>query len=78
MKVSIKIPKVGLTIEEVVFTEWTQDCGSKVEFGETIAIVESDKANFEIPAPTNGTLVETLCEVGQTIAVGEVIGVLES
>ena len=77
MKVSIKIPKVGLTVEDVVFTEWAKECGSMLELGEIIAIVESDKTAFEIPAPTDGTLVQTLCQAGQTVAVGEIIGVIE-
>ena len=77
MKVSIKIPKVGLTVEDVVFTEWAKECGSNLELGEIIAVVESDKATFEIPAPADGTLVETLCQAGQTVSVGEIIGVIE-
>ena len=77
MKVSIKIPKVGLTVEDVVFTEWAKECGSILELGEIIAVVESDKTTFEIPAPIDGTLVETLCQAGQTVCVGEIIGVIE-
>ena len=57
MKVSIKIPKVGLTVEDVVFTEWAKECGSMLELGEIIAIVESDKTTFEIPAPTDANQV---------------------
>ena len=51
MKVSVKIPKVGLTVDEVEFREWSLKVGDLVQHGQTLAIVESDKTSFDVPAP---------------------------
>ncbi len=36
--------------------------------------LETDKATFDVPAPTAGTITRVLKDVGETAAVGEVIG----
>ena len=77
MKVSVKIPKVGLTVDEVEFREWSLKVGDLVQHGQTLAIVESDKTSFDVPAPVDGKVVETFVDPGQMVSVGDVICVLE-
>ena len=78
MKVRIKVPKMGLTIEEVTFSSWECAEGVSVKAGDVIAQVEADKANFEIVAPADGTLTQRLAAEGDTLPVGETIAVLET
>ena len=40
-------------------------------------LVESDKADMEIPAPASGTLTEQRIGAGEDAAVGDVLGTLE-
>ncbi|MEQ9257708.1 MAG: biotin/lipoyl-containing protein [Roseovarius sp.] len=78
MKVSVKVPKVGLTVEEATVAEWLKSVGDRVEHEETIASVEADKATYEIPAPAAGVLEEIRVESGETVEVGSVIAVIRT
>lgn len=55
MKHPIAIPNVGL-VDSVTVIEWTRQAGDTVSAGETVAVVETEKAQVEIPAPVDGTL----------------------
>jgi pyruvate dehydrogenase E2 component (dihydrolipoamide acetyltransferase) len=57
---------------------WRKDVGESVERGEPIAEVETDKATVEMEALASGTLVEIVRVEGETVAVGDVIAVMES
>ena len=56
MKHDVKVPAVGESIAEVVIAQWLKADGEHVEVDELICEIESDKASFEIPAETSGTL----------------------
>lgn len=55
MKHPIAIPNTGL-VDSVTVVEWTRQAGDAVSAGETVAVVETEKAQVEIPAPVDGTL----------------------
>jgi pyruvate/2-oxoglutarate dehydrogenase complex dihydrolipoamide acyltransferase (E2) component len=78
-RLTVKVPKLGLTIESVKLTEWLKSIGDDVAAGEVIAAIEADKATFEIEAPAAGTLVEQLvpADDDEEIAVGEAIAVIQ-
>ena len=79
-RVTVKVPKLGLTIETVQLAEWLKAPGNRVAAGEPIATIEADKASYEIEAPTTGTLIEQLvpADPGEEIAVGVAIAVIEA
>lgn len=71
--IEVKAPSVGESITEVVIGEWVKSPGDWVEEDDTIVVVESDKVNMEVPAPSSGVLVATLKAEGETVPVGELI-----
>ena len=73
----IKVPSVGESVTEVTVSEWLKPVGAFVEVDEPIVLVESDKADMEIPAPASGTLTEQRIGAGEDAAVGDVLGTLE-
>lgn len=77
MKIRIKIPKVGLTVEEVTLTTWEKNEGDAVAAEEIVATVEGDKATFEIVSPAQGTLLKQLSSVGDIVPVGGEIAIVE-
>lgn len=77
MKIRVKVPKLGLTIEEVTLSTWEKAEGDAVAADEVIATVEGDKANFEVTAPAAGKLLKQLVPVGDLVAVGGEIAVIE-
>jgi 2-oxoglutarate dehydrogenase E2 component (dihydrolipoamide succinyltransferase) len=78
MKLRVKIPKLGLTIEEVTLSEWLCGVGDTVAADQVIATIEADKANFELTAPAAGTLTQVMAEPGQIVAVGTDVAVIET
>lgn len=70
--VDVVIPTVGESITEVTISSWVKKSGNVVATDETICELESDKATFELPSPTAGTL-EILAKEGETVAIGAVI-----
>ena len=56
MAKEVYIPKLGQTVEEVTFLRWLVDDGAKVDEGDAILEVETDKANFTVEANARGVL----------------------
>lgn len=77
MKVDIKIPTVGESIQEVVLASWLKQNGDTVEQDEPIAEIESDKASVELMAEADGVL-ETLANEGDTLKIGAVIAKIDT
>ena len=76
MAVEVGVPQMGESISEVVLLEWLKAGGEYVEKGEPICVLETDKANVDLPAPEAGVL-QPLKEVDAAISVGEVIARIE-
>jgi pyruvate/2-oxoglutarate dehydrogenase complex dihydrolipoamide acyltransferase (E2) component len=74
----VKIPKWGLMIDKMTIVEWFKTVGDRVEHGDALCEVETDKANSEIDSPSAGTLVELRGHVGINYRVGDVIAVIET
>lgn len=72
----ITMPKLSDTMTEGVFGAWKKSVGDRVERGEVIAEVETDKAVMELEAFTSGILLETRVKAGEQVAVGTVIGMI--
>ena len=47
--------------------------GGQVEEGDSLVLLESDKASMEVPAPAAGTVTEWRLEAGTTVKEGAVI-----
>lgn len=64
----VKLPKLGLTMEEGTITRWFKKVGDQVTEGEKLFEVETDKLTNEIEAKASGTLTKILVAEGQTVA----------
>ena len=67
------LPKWGLTMEEGTIAVWEKQVGDAIAEGETIAIIETEKIETELPSPGAGVLAEILHAEGDTVPVGTVI-----
>ena len=74
--VPVIVPQLGNAMEEVTVAEWYVDVGERVEEGEPIVMVESDKAQGELEAPATGVLQEVLVPDGGTAEAGERLALL--
>ena len=78
MRVQVIMPQMGESIVEGTVVGWKKKLGEKVRRDEDIFTISTDKVDAEIPSPAEGILVEQLATVGQTVAVGAVVGWLET
>lgn len=67
------MPSMGMYCEEGVLSAWLKPGGSRVEIGEAIAEVTTEKVTFEIPSVSAGIL-HPVAEVGRTLRVAELFG----
>ena len=75
MLVKVKMPRFGLTTEQVEVTAWLKNVGDTIEYDEILVTVEADKAAYEVPAPSGGKLIVFHAQAGSTIIVGDMIAV---
>lgn len=68
-----KFADIGEGIHEGKILEWKYKQGDKVEEGETLVIIETDKVNAEIPIPVDGTIVKLGPPEGEIIHVGDLL-----
>lgn len=66
---TIIMPQLGQDITSARIIEWLKDEGDEVEKGETILVVESDKASFEIEAEESGVVLKILHEGDEDVEI---------
>ncbi|MEW6752937.1 MAG: 2-oxoglutarate dehydrogenase complex dihydrolipoyllysine-residue succinyltransferase [Candidatus Latescibacterota bacterium] len=76
MVVDVEIPGMGESVSEVILVEWLKEEGAWVDRDEPICVLETDKANVDLPSPAAGVL-HRLKEVDASLEVGEVIARVE-
>lgn len=65
----ILMPQVGQDLTEGKLVEWKVKVGDQVAKGDIVAVVESEKASFEVEAFEAGTVLELLYREGDTTQV---------
>ena len=70
------IPQLGQTVEEVVLIGWLVEDGAKVDFGDPILEVETDKAVFNVEANAKGYIHFGPYQVGETLPVLTVVATI--
>lgn len=69
----VTVPAVGVALEEVVLAEWLKQPGDRIEEGDPIVDVETDKATMPIESPISGVLGSHLFEPGDAVPVGATV-----
>ena len=70
------MPALSSTMTEGKIVSWEKAPGDKVEKGETVLIVESDKADMDVESFYSGYLATIIVPAGGTAPVGEAIAFL--
>lgn len=73
----IKIPELAESITEGTIAEWLVKKGDKIEKGDPIVELETDKVNVEVNAEVSGVITEIISEEGDDVAVGDTIAKLD-
>ena len=76
MATEIKIPDVGVGIEDVTIVRWLVKVGDAVQEGATLVEIATDKVDTEVAAPASGTLLKRNFSDGEIVDVAAVLGVI--
>jgi 2-oxoglutarate dehydrogenase E2 component (dihydrolipoamide succinyltransferase) len=66
----IPLPRIEGAQSEIVVTAWLKQPGDRVQTGEIVAEVSTDKVNVEITSPVTGVIEAILAAEGATVAEG--------
>lgn len=75
MAIVIRMPEVLAGAVEAVLSQWMIQEGQEVSVGDTLAEIETEKANVDYQAEEQGTLARILISPGDTVEVGAPIAV---
>lgn len=76
MAEKIEMPKLSDTMEEGVIAKWNVKEGDKVQAGDVIAEVETDKATMEVEVFESGTILKILVDEGASVPLGGLMAVI--
>ncbi|MBN2890375.1 MAG: 2-oxo acid dehydrogenase subunit E2 [Bacteroidales bacterium] len=77
MKYIFNFPDIGEGLEEGTIVEWLVKKGQKINSGDILVTMETDKVVAEIPSPKNGIISDIYGKIGEIIKVGEALVEIE-
>src|SRR5436305_13357107 len=72
----VVMPKLSEAMESGKIIKWLKNEGDRIQAGDILAEVETDKADVEMEAFGGGVLRKILVQAGGTVPVGSLIGVI--
>jgi len=78
MIVEVKLPQLSMGVVDCQVTKWAKNVGDRVEQGQLLLEVDTDKTVTEIEAPESGVLVEIRHGDGTVVVVGETLGIIDT
>ena len=73
----LTIPQMGV-VEQVLVVEWLVEDGSQVTAGESVVVIDTDKAETELEAPASGRLHVLVPAGDEEVAVGTVLATVST
>ena len=74
---SFRLPDIGEGIAEAEIVAWHVKIGDRIEEDSQLADMMTDKATVEMESPVSGVVVELAGEVGDMVAIGSTLAVIE-
>lgn len=78
MRVTIKLPRLGMQMEEATVTRFCVQPGKSFAAGDPLYEIETEKVTNEIEATDAGVMVEHLVEEGDDVEVGDAVCIVET
>ena len=69
----VKMPRMGMNVDEGTIVEWNVKEGQRFSKGDALYSIETDKTTAEIEAPCDGVLNKIHANTGDDISVGDQI-----
>jgi pyruvate dehydrogenase E2 component (dihydrolipoamide acetyltransferase) len=79
MSIEIRMPRLASDMESADVVTWLAQPGDRIEKGDVLLEVETEKSTVELEAPATGVLAEVLVPAGTPdVEVGRVLGLLDA
>ena len=75
-QININMPSLSSTMKEGKIVSWNKKVGDKVNSGDVLLVVESDKADMDVESFDSGYLAAIYTQEGKSALVGSVVAVL--
>ena len=76
MAIVVNMPRLSDTMEEGTVAAWLKKVGDKIEEGDILAEIETDKATMEFESFNEGTLLYIGVQEGETTKVDELLAII--
>ncbi len=76
MAIIVNMPRLSDTMEEGVVVKWLKNIGDKIEEGDILAEIETDKATMEFESFNEGTLLHIGVQEGETAPVDSLLAII--
>ena len=76
MSTRITIPYINANVQDVTLVRWIRHTGDFVRKGAPVLELTTDKADFELEAPADGTLLATYAAERSVLPIGFIVGLL--
>lgn len=73
---AVAMPRLGMTMEEGTVVSWAVAPGGAITKGETVVVIESEKAESEVEATASGVLRHVYVEPGTTVPCGALLAAI--
>lgn len=73
----LRLPARPAAYEYATIQTWLRSVGDRVEAGEPVVEVDTDKVTEEVVSPVAGTIAEILAEEGDEVKVDSVLAIIE-
>ncbi|CAM9106951.1 unnamed protein product [Ectocarpus sp. 13 AM-2016] len=74
--IEMYMPALSSTMEEGTIVQWLKEVGDKIEVGDPVMVVESDKADMDVESFEEGYLAAVLTEEGDSAKVGAAVALI--
>ena len=78
MLVEVKVPVLAESVPDATLLEWYKKAGQRVERGESLIDLETDKVTLEVAAPESGVLVEVRKQTGEVVLSQDILAVIDT
>ena len=75
--IKVVLPELGENIKKATVSFWYFNVGDKVSEKDDLVELATDKATFNLPSPSTGTLSDIFFHEGDTVNIGETLAVIE-
>ena len=76
--IEVHVPQLSESVAEATLLNWHKKVGEAVARDENLIDIETDKVVLELPAPTQGVVIEIVKGDGSTVVSGEIIAKIDT